>query len=42
MEQPLMLQSDCVDCKYYDGFGQCIEYGNKLVDNCKTFKKDED
>lgn len=21
-EQPLMLQPECVDCKWYDGFGQ--------------------
>lgn len=28
MEQPLMLQDECVDCPYYEGFGQCYFYGN--------------
>ena len=42
MKQPLMLQSDCIECKNYDGFGQCIEFGNKLVNNCKLFIKLED
>ena len=41
MEQPLMLQSNCIECKNYDGFGQCLEFGNNLVENCKMFKKGE-
>jgi len=28
MEQPLMLQNECVDCPYYEGFGQCYHFGN--------------
>lgn len=40
MEQPLMLQSSCVDCKHYEGFGQCFEHGNNLVENCKDYKED--
>jgi hypothetical protein len=28
MEQPLMLQNECVDCPCYEGFGQCYHYGN--------------
>ena len=39
MEQPLMLQSSCVGCKHYDGFGQCLEHGNNLVENCKDYKE---
>ena len=39
MEQPLMLQSDCADCKHYEGFGQCYEHGNNLIKNCNDFKK---
>lgn len=41
MTQPLMLQSDCINCKFYDGFGQCLEHGNNLIENCKDFKKGE-
>lgn len=41
MEQPLMLQSDCIECVNYDGFGQCLEFGNRLVDNCELYKKEE-
>ena len=37
-EQPLMLQPECVDCKWYDGFGQCLEHGNHLKDNCEDFE----
>jgi hypothetical protein len=40
MKQPLMLQSDCIDCKLYDGFGQCLEHGNNLVENCRDYKKE--
>lgn len=39
MEQPLMLQSDCVECPCYDGFGQCIQYGNiteKIKSKCEN------
>ena len=41
-EQPLMLQSDCVECKWYDGFGQCLEHGDKLVDGCADFCNAQD
>lgn len=41
-EQPLMLQPECVDCKLYDGFGQCLEHGNRLKDNCEDFRLIED
>ena len=44
MEQPLMLQSDCVDCPYYDGFGQCIQYGNiteEIISKCEFNKEDK-
>ena len=40
MEQPLMLQSDCIDCKFYEGFGQCYEHGNNLIENCKDYQKE--
>ena len=33
-----MLQPECVDCKWYDGFGQCLEHGNHLKDNCEDFE----
>ena len=39
IKQPLMLQSDCVDCQLYEGFGQCYEHGNNLLENCKDYKK---
>jgi len=42
MKQPLMLQTDCINCKWYDGFGQCLEHGNNLVENCKDYIKEED
>ena len=38
--QPLMLQSDCTDCKLYEGFGQCYEHGNDLIENCKDYRKE--
>ncbi len=41
MKQPLMLQSDCTDCKLYEGFSQCFEHGNNLVENCRDYKKAE-
>lgn len=41
MKQPLMLQSDCTDCKLYEGFGQCYEHGNNLIENCKDYRKEE-
>ena len=44
MEQPLMLQSDCVDCPYYDGFGQCIQYGNiteEIISKCEFNKENK-
>ena len=37
-EQPLMMQLQCVDCKFYDGFGQCLEHGDRLKDNCEDFE----
>lgn len=37
MKQPLMLQTDYINCKFYDGFGQCLEHGNSLVENCKDY-----
>ena len=40
MKQPLMLQSDCTDCKLYEGFGQCYEHGNDLIENCKDYQKE--
>ena len=40
MEQPLMLQSDCVNCKFYEGFGQCYYHGNNLIENCKYYKEE--
>lgn len=39
-EQPLMLQPQCVECKWYDGFGQCLEHGNRLFENCEDFEKE--
>jgi hypothetical protein len=39
-KQPMMLQSDCENCKRYDGFGQCLEHGSNLVENCKDYKED--
>ena len=41
-EQPLMLQLQCVECRLYDGFGQCLEHGDKLKDNCEDFEREED
>ena len=41
MTQPLMLQSDCINCKFYDGFGQCLEHGNNLIENCNDYIKDD-
>jgi hypothetical protein len=40
MRQPLMLQSDCADCKHYEGFGQCYEHGNNLIENCIDYRKE--
>lgn len=40
MKQPLMLQSDCVDCKHYEGFGQCYYHGNDLIENCIDYQKE--
>lgn len=34
-----MLQSDCVECALYDGFGACLEHGYNLVEQCKDYKK---
>ena len=42
MKQPLILQSDCVECPYYDGFGQCVQYGNiteKINSTCEFNKQ---
>lgn len=39
-EQPLMLQPQCAECKRYDGFGQCLEHGNRLFENCEDFEKE--
>lgn len=36
-EQPLILQPQCVDCRFYDGFGACTKYGYQLRDNCEDF-----
>lgn len=36
-EQPLILQPQCVDCRFYDGFGACTEHGYQLRDNCEDF-----
>ena len=36
-EQPLMMELQCVDCKFYDGFGQCLEHGDRLKDDCENF-----
>lgn len=41
MEQPVILQSNCESCQLYEGFGQCFEHGNNLVENCKDYKKGE-
>ena len=41
MEQPLMLQSDCINCKFYEGFGQCYYHGNDLIKNCKDYRDEE-
>lgn len=41
-EQPLMPQPDCVECKWYDGFGQCLEHGDHLVDGCADFDGAQD
>ena len=41
MKQPLMLQSDCVDCKHYEGFGQCYYHGNDLIENCIDYQKEQ-
>ncbi len=27
-KQVYSFQPDCVDCAYYDGFGQCIQHGD--------------
>lgn len=40
MKQPLMLQSDCTDCKFYEGFGQCYHHGNDLIENCNDYRKE--
>lgn len=40
-EQPLILQCDCVECSLYDGFGQCLEHGDMLKDNCEDFDQIE-
>lgn len=40
MQQPMMSQSDCIDCKLYEGFGQCYEHGNNLIDNCIDYRKE--
>lgn len=42
VEQPQILQCDCVECSLYDGFGQCLEHGNQLKDNCEDFELIED
>lgn len=42
VEQPQILQCDCVECAFYDGFGQCLEHGNQLKDNCEDFSQIED
>ena len=42
VEQPLILQCDCVECSLYDGFGQCLEHGDMLKDNCEDFSQIED
>ena len=34
------LQSDCTDCKLYEGFGQCYEHGNNLIKNCNDYRKE--
>ena len=42
MEQPLMLQSDYVDCPFYEGFGQCTQYGNiteEIISKCEFNKE---
>lgn len=41
-EQPLMMEPQCVECKFYDGFGQCLEHGDMLKDDCKDFELIED
>ena len=41
MKQPLMLQSDCVNCKFYEGFDQCYYHGNNLIENCKDYREGE-
>lgn len=41
MEQPLILQSICVDCKLYDGFGQCYYHGNNLIEYCKDYREEK-
>ena len=41
-EQPLMMELECVEGKFYDGFGQCLEHGDKLKDNCEDFELIED
>lgn len=40
MKQPLMLQSDCTDCKFYEGFGRCYKHGNNLIEDCKDYRKE--
>lgn len=35
-----LLQIDCLDCANYDGFGQCIEHGNNLNENCVDYIKE--